>query len=638
MSDTPFDLPARPSLEQLRKQAKERLDAMPGARLADAQFALACDYGFESWPKLVRHVEALARPDVAQQDRIARDMAAVWHHGDAAAAERLNDLFHSGLAVDRIRHFIQDRLSHLPDGAERIARVDARDTRLLVARLYGFEDWDDYLQSVLRRGEEVRATTGISATAPFYRLDEARGIVAPRQPMSARDWNALIGIIVERHLTGLEANNMMDDAALKRLAAAAPHLTLLKLNGSERLTDEGLRHLAAFRELEIVELGGWRSPMTDAGFAALHGLPRLREVGAWWSRRITDAGIGRTLEACPALENASFLGTSAGDGLIGALAGKPGVWRVFCGDGVTDAGLRRLHDIPRLQRWSGGERRYSLLEFDAGPTYAAVKGPFTPAGLRSLARLDGLFALNVHWTSPQTTSRDLGLLASLPNLGFLAVDGALCDDEAMRQIGRLPALRMLLAQQPAAGDEGFAGLSASKTLEYLWGRECPRLTGRGFTAMASMPSLKGLAVSCKYVENAALAVLPRFPSLRALLPMDVNDEGFRHVGRCERLEQLWCMYCRDTGDAATEHVANLPLKTYYAGSTRITDRSLLLLSRMLTLERIQLHHCQGITDAGVQAVVQHPTLHDLSIEGCGNVTRAGVANPAPHIRVSYSAL
>jgi predicted enzyme related to lactoylglutathione lyase len=53
-------LPARPSLEQLRKQAKERLATLravqPSARLAEAQFALALDYGFESWPKLVHHV------------------------------------------------------------------------------------------------------------------------------------------------------------------------------------------------------------------------------------------------------------------------------------------------------------------------------------------------------------------------------------------------------------------------------------------------------------------------------------------------------------------------------------------------------------------------------------------------------
>jgi ankyrin repeat protein len=72
-------LPDRPSLEQLRKQAKDLLrDAHAGdagalaritaathpeggARisLADAQLALAREYGFTSWPRLAHHVEAV---------------------------------------------------------------------------------------------------------------------------------------------------------------------------------------------------------------------------------------------------------------------------------------------------------------------------------------------------------------------------------------------------------------------------------------------------------------------------------------------------------------------------------------------------------------------------------------------------
>ena len=56
-------LPERPSLEQLRKQAKEHLDTLraddPSVNLAAAQHALAREYGFESWPKLVHPVESM---------------------------------------------------------------------------------------------------------------------------------------------------------------------------------------------------------------------------------------------------------------------------------------------------------------------------------------------------------------------------------------------------------------------------------------------------------------------------------------------------------------------------------------------------------------------------------------------------
>ena len=105
MSPTPTGLPARPSLEHLRKQAKDLLhrarsgdgdavarfaaviprwgqtpletaigsDPTSGAVLADAQFVLAREYGFESWAKLVRHVESIdstTRPGVFDKPMI----------------------------------------------------------------------------------------------------------------------------------------------------------------------------------------------------------------------------------------------------------------------------------------------------------------------------------------------------------------------------------------------------------------------------------------------------------------------------------------------------------------------------------------------------------------------------------------
>ncbi|MBC8066396.1 MAG: ankyrin repeat domain-containing protein [Chlorobia bacterium] len=50
-------LPTRPSLEQLRKQAKELKDSGQHPTLSDAQFTLARHYGFPSWPKLRLAVE-----------------------------------------------------------------------------------------------------------------------------------------------------------------------------------------------------------------------------------------------------------------------------------------------------------------------------------------------------------------------------------------------------------------------------------------------------------------------------------------------------------------------------------------------------------------------------------------------------
>jgi ankyrin repeat protein len=68
----PLSLPARPSLEWLKKTAKQTLKELrakdASVRLADAQRAVARDYGFESWRKLRRHVEERARETPAAQE------------------------------------------------------------------------------------------------------------------------------------------------------------------------------------------------------------------------------------------------------------------------------------------------------------------------------------------------------------------------------------------------------------------------------------------------------------------------------------------------------------------------------------------------------------------------------------------
>jgi len=52
-------LPEKPDLAYLKKQAKEVLRSMQQGKLADAQHALAKEYGFAGWAKLKTHVEAL---------------------------------------------------------------------------------------------------------------------------------------------------------------------------------------------------------------------------------------------------------------------------------------------------------------------------------------------------------------------------------------------------------------------------------------------------------------------------------------------------------------------------------------------------------------------------------------------------
>jgi len=113
-------------------------------------------------------------------------------------------------------------------------------------------------------------------------------------------------------------------------------------------------------------------------------------------------------------------------------------------------------------------------------------------------------------------------------------------------------------------------------------------------------------------------MLPSFPALRELMPMDVPDAGYRHIGKCTELESLVLMYCRDTTDAATEHITGLSKLSYYFNSyTTITDRTPGLLSTMNSLERVTFDSCHNLTDAGVAKLATLPRLRRVDVSGRG---------------------
>lgn len=123
-------LPARPSLEQYRKQAKELLRACKSGdsgalqrikryrhsgklsasvTLADAQLTIAREHAFESWPKFVKHIAALAREDSrVSQFELAADAIVA---GDAVTLKRLLGA-HPELIRERSTRMHQATLLH----------------------------------------------------------------------------------------------------------------------------------------------------------------------------------------------------------------------------------------------------------------------------------------------------------------------------------------------------------------------------------------------------------------------------------------------------------------------------------------------------------------------------------------------
>lgn len=147
--DAPRPLPARPNLEFERRRAKKLLATLretnADARLGDAQFHLAREYGFASWPKLVEYYEAADRQDRSRMhderyppehlEQQARQMYRALGAGDthtlalASAfiprfyAESPDAIPASEITLDDAR-LILARVSHCPSWAVLIERAE----------------------------------------------------------------------------------------------------------------------------------------------------------------------------------------------------------------------------------------------------------------------------------------------------------------------------------------------------------------------------------------------------------------------------------------------------------------------------------------------------------------------------------
>ena len=480
--------------------------------------------------------------------------------------------------------------------------------------------WAKFATSITQPALDPRtAPIFLSTRPPFYSIDWKESRLSARGPQTRKDWETIFAVIEEYGISKLEANGITDDA-MKGLADLEG-ITCLNVSGSQGLTDQGAQHLMRMPQLVELEIGGNNTSLTDRAFEPLQELDRLRHFKSCWTKGFTDIAAVHLLR-CEHLESVNVVGSTAGDGLIRALAGKTALCSLETGRGVTDAGIPGLHHIPAFKKWLGGNIEVGLMGASRLPNRLMIDGQFTNAGIAALQGLDGVVGLSFFWHSNAFTPAGLEPLRRLPRLEVFGIDGGQCGDEAMRQIAAIPHLRQLQAQGSIAGDAGWETLSHSQTLEYIWGRECPNFSGRAFTALARLPSLRGMGISCKLVDDSALAALPRFGELREFVSIDVSDDGFRYVGQCENLESLYCMYCRDTGDDATRHIRGLrKLRTYYAGMTQITDQSLEILGQMEALQHLEFWQCMKITDAGVAHLAALPRLQRIEIYNSPNVSQ-----------------
>jgi len=149
-------LPARPSLEHLRNEAKQHLKVLrrqnPQTKLSAAQLAVARDYGFASWRQLKAHVDAIVGPTggaALNRDRVF----AAARSGDVETVRRA---FQAGFEPGTIDH--DGRSVH------QIAKQDGHEAIELLAR--------EFQERATRPPEVERTINAILDAAEHGRADE----------------------------------------------------------------------------------------------------------------------------------------------------------------------------------------------------------------------------------------------------------------------------------------------------------------------------------------------------------------------------------------------------------------------------------------------------------------------------------
>lgn len=630
----------RRSFESFRKEAKQWLRAIregfPEARarmqrvidplpavptLRDVQHALALENGFSGWTALKQHSErhaATLSELVREYDVKVEALLDAYRTGTPEAIQRHWSHTWHRRAWQGMRTYVQIGLGFQasPD-----IEITTDDARYLIAREHGFESWDALVQDLANPVAEdalVKRMSVFSTRAP--KEDDPR--------FDSRYWSEIIGALSDSNATGIEAHGQMTDELLEQVSANS-HLTMLRCGGSAGVTDDGLRFLARMPNLTHLDLSG--TAITDRGLAVLAELRQLERISLSWTR-ISDAGVA-SLAGCDLLQHVDISGTVCGDASLRTFAGKPHLSHFKSGERTTDDGLPVLLDYPVFRAWQGAAEKDFVLWYDSSPNQLFLRGRLTKRGFEHIAKLEGLFGLNVDDAAMALPGEVLEPLARLPHLGWLAFDA---HDDAMPHIARMPNLRGLGCQDSPATDHGWVALGASRSLERIWARRCYGLSNNGFRALSRMPSLQSWSGSCRNVDDDALGIFPDFPKLSELVPMDVPDEGYRHIAKCKHIRKLTLMYCRDTTDLATEHVATMnKLTSYFASYTQITDRTPELLSRVSSLEQITFDGCAGLTNSGVATLARLPNLQKLSVSGRGISASVRAAFPE-RVKVHYS--
>lgn len=192
--------------------------------------------------------------------------------------------------------------------------------------------------------------------------------------------------------------------------------------------------------------------------------------------------------------------------------------------GRTWAADRRRVPPPSMHAWLSGdpfvEDEVAYVRFMAHPR-ASIEA-LRDEDLLRLAQFPALERL-IFDHARQVTDRGVAVVAKLPRLTRLFLDGVPITDRGLTSIALCPSLEYLAVDSPLITDNGVAQLLALSQLESLsLGGE--RLTSRAISGFARLPKLSRLNLRIPVVDHQELRRAQRF---MPTVELSVNHQRIR---------------------------------------------------------------------------------------------------------------
>jgi hypothetical protein len=316
-----------------------------------------------------------------------------------------------------------------------------------------------------------------------------------------------------------------------------------------------------------------------------------------------------------------------------------------------------LNECSKVSDLSGLESLPALKTLDTSCCFEIQRLPLMP-NMKTL-KMSGCNGVR-SWNS----------LASMHNLGFLALSGCALTDSVLRLLPEnvydldvgfcrpltdacLPAITRCskLKVLNLSGCSHITHLSPLGNLKGLVEIKLVFCTGlRDLGALSDMPALR--VVYAPHTELASEALKYGLKNLPQLECLELSHSRLTHVGlnfslnKLARLELRFCSLLHDlsalsackslttldlsncpmVNDQSLEHLACVPELVHLDlnACSDLTDQGLSEVAKLLNLKHLSLNNCIQFTNAGVARLAFLSQLQTLELQGCNAVTDAGL--------------